>query len=322
MFFVLSGFWITRMWRRKYSRLNWPIPSFYASRWWRLLPLYLTVNLMSVMLIGYGYKIGNAVDSWMWWVTQPLIAGSTQFARLLPPAWSLDVEMQFYLIAPLLIVLISSISRRGAAWMFATSLVWAVVRFSFGATLEEPRLDLYLWIFVVGCCAEAFELRPSAKMQWLSTGLFIISLAVLISLSGTRELVWRRGDGDDGMLPRPVHLAFFVITVLVGMPMALGTVYRRSSSWDRWLGDLSYPVYMFHWIPREWYYSQVNWSHPWWWNGLLLLTNFSASIVGAILLLQLVDRPAQRLRERWTEGMAPEPAGASVLASGGSANQA
>ncbi|MCY2974585.1 MAG: hypothetical protein NTW52_07945 [Planctomycetota bacterium] len=36
-----------------------------------------------------------------------MIAGSTQFGRLLPPYWSLDVEMLFYLIAPFLVMLTS-----------------------------------------------------------------------------------------------------------------------------------------------------------------------------------------------------------------------
>jgi len=89
----------------------------------------------------------------------------------------------------------------------------------------------------------------------------------------------------------------FLLAALVvvhhSFPLRLGTVYRTSGSWDRWLGDLSYPLYLFHWIPREWYYSNLDWSKPAWQNGILLLVNFGMAALGAVALLHLVDRPVQ-----------------------------
>src|SRR5690349_23197478 len=46
LFFVLSGYWISRMWESKYARGRWPYATFIASRFVRLLPTFLLMNGM------------------------------------------------------------------------------------------------------------------------------------------------------------------------------------------------------------------------------------------------------------------------------------
>ena len=36
VFFILSGFWICRMWRQRYAETQSPYLTFLVSRWWRL----------------------------------------------------------------------------------------------------------------------------------------------------------------------------------------------------------------------------------------------------------------------------------------------
>lgn len=302
MFFVLSGFWISRMWRLKYSRARAPIRSFYISRWWRLMPVFLSVQLIAVGINLSGFRIGNpnAIESLGWWITQPLIACSTWYDRLLPPAWSLDVEMQFYLIVPILLGAFAFCGRTTLISALAVIFSWSMIRLIRGASFEESSLDLYLWIFLVGCLAEKYELCPSVRVQRICLSLLLVVLIAVFSSVTTRELIWRRGDGGgESRLSMSAHVGWFVITIFLGMPLALSTVYRSSGRWDRWFGDLSYPLYMFHWIPRDWYYWQVDWARPVIWNLELLAINLIISIAGAVVLLQLIDRPAQRWRENW-----------------------
>ncbi|WP_145088782.1 acyltransferase family protein [Rosistilla carotiformis] len=106
MFFVLSGCWISRLWRLSYSRKPSPYRTFLINRWWRIAPLFVTVQVIAVCLAWAGFWVTKttAISDWRWWVTQPTVIGSTQFGRLLPPSWSLDVEMQFYLVAPIILM--------------------------------------------------------------------------------------------------------------------------------------------------------------------------------------------------------------------------
>ncbi|EMI15572.1 acyltransferase family protein [Rhodopirellula maiorica SM1] len=128
-------------------------------------------------------------------------------------------------------------------------------------------------------------------------------LTIVISAAAfpeTRGLVWLAGSDPAGETLQHTSL-FFVLTTLIALPFAIRTVHQPSPKWDRWLGDLSYPLYLFHWIPRDWYYASVDWSLGALRNGGLLLANFAMAFAGAVLLLQLVDRPIQKLRQGWVK---------------------
>ena len=297
MFFVLSGYWIARMWQAKYSQKPSPYRTFVISRWWRLAPLFITVQLLSVLLGWFGLPLvgQEATRSLGWWLTQPLVLGSTQFARLLPPCWSLDVEMQFYLLAPLLIVGCGQWSAKDARLLLMLLVAWGGILFWSGVDLEAPRFDLYAWLFLAGVLVHRFDWRPSINAQWASAVGIVATVALLMAVPATRELVWHPGSAES-QLPPIYGQLLFILMAITGIPLAAGTVFRRSSARDRWLGDLSYPLYLFHWIPRDWYYSQVDWSQPRSHNLMLLIANFAIAIVGAVVLLQVVDRPVRKWR--------------------------
>ncbi len=316
------------MWNEKYALLENSYKTFVVSRWWRLAPLFIAVQAVAVAysLAGLPGASDKQDLSIGWWVTQPFIAGSTQFGRLLPPSWSLDVEMQFYVIAPILVsglaVLVDWSQcdpsarvrspdskdnigetnlgyKRSQTYLFLLFLLaWSVGLFASGVDAETPRCDLYCWLFVTGAVAYFNAWAPARGWQWASLIGMVVLTALVISLPSVRDLVWRAGSSPVANSPGVVNL-FFVILAIVGVPLAISTVHRDSPGWDRWFGDLSYPLYLFHWLPRQWYYSQVDWSASAWWNGLLLIVNFSAALIGSIMLLHVVDRPSQRLRGRW-----------------------
>src|ERR1700736_4048071 len=48
VFFILSGFWISRMWRQRYAQTHHPLLTFMISRWWRLAPVFLICTALSV----------------------------------------------------------------------------------------------------------------------------------------------------------------------------------------------------------------------------------------------------------------------------------
>lgn len=335
------------MWRLKYSSLDSPYIAFVVSRWWRIAPLFVFVQLMAVTLVFTHWMSGDAAYDWRWWVTQPLVISSTWFGKILPPSWSLDVEMQFYLVAPIVIAAMawgrgerreaggkkqenaSSINRteppalsagdsqrsvthsRGALeandyglqtlgfYAIVVGLIgWCWWRLGNGASLETPSLDLFAWLFLIGITCEQTFWRPSRWLSIVSAFGLILMVIGAAAFPATRRLVWIVGSdkATDSVWGASI---FFIATTLVALPFAISTVHQRSSEWDRWIGDLSYPLYLFHWFSRDWYYANVDWSRGPWWNGLLLIVNFLMAFVGAVLLLHFVDRPAQQWRSNW-----------------------
>ena len=80
----------------------------------------------------------------------------------------------------------------------------------------------------------------------------------------------------------------------------------RKSGWDRWVGELSYPIYLLH-VPMKWVLlaargvdakdtAQV--------SGMVLLV---ATLAGAAVMVAVVDRPLERFRRQRFERKAAIP---------------
>lgn len=134
--------------------------------------------------------------------------------------WSICAEEQFYLASPLLLILGGTIGR-----------------------------SIWLWVpIAVGLLASRYSLYFGA-----------ISLGVLCAMS---RLTW--GDWQSGRVARAIVLvlavATFALTVSAWLPYdvvapfaAIFIVlacaqYGASTAFGRWVGGISYPLYLNHWI--------------------------------------------------------------------------
>ncbi|HEY5741813.1 MAG TPA: acyltransferase [Terrimicrobiaceae bacterium] len=300
VFFILSGYWIARMWRGKYLKTRQPYLTYVASRWMRLAPVFMICITLQVLT-----KISlNDVNNpyWLnfgWWIRQFLIVGSTAAGGILPPSWSLDVEMQFYLVAPLLILL-GNRAPIVATLGGIVSLGYFTAHLLAGGAFDEANLLFYLIYFIAGILIARADWRPSGKLALASLLASGIVVVVLLVLPQTRGAVLARGAGPP---PQAGILVGVVLatTALLIVPFVAWNVRQISDSFDRWLGNLAYPIYLFHWIPREFYYALVDWSRPAWINASLLLANGLVAILGGIIIL-FIDTPLDGLRGRWVKG--------------------
>ena len=297
-FFMLSGFWVHRVWTDRYSHTRQPWLTFIVSRWWRIAPLLILATPLAVGMQWLTHDHDFALVATTPWLQALLPATVLGYAQLptrpVGPAWSLDIEMQFYLVAPLLMPLVRRL--RPAALLTLGFLVfeWALMAHH-GVVLTS-----FVPWFLLGMVAAQQRWVPSETMARGSMALTLGLVAAVAAVPSLRAAY---------LAPHaPEYATFNLLLGALILPFALATVTQRQRSdrTDSCLADQSYLVYMLHW-PAITLYRHIDWPTP------------AAAFAGAVALLALVasasmltwrwfDRPLDRLRKRWVESRLLAPA--------------
>lgn len=243
LFFILSGYWIARMWAEKYSKGHNPYTTFIASRLMRLLPAFWLINLITLVVLWLfdpsnllpldsPAAIAHALVSNVF-----LLGYESLETHPLGSAWSLDIEMQFYLAAPLVIMAVFKYPLPGLAAALALSVASHAV---FG----ESVFTSFLFFFAIGIATYRLDWRPSNRLALASAGLGIAVLLIVLATPGLRDTIL--GGTQRKPAFEYVPLVNNLLAVIL-IPATLATVYRRGAGLDAMYGDLSYIVYLLHW---------------------------------------------------------------------------
>ena len=293
-FFVVSGFVVTEANAVFYAGRPW---AFMQNRLLRLMPPYLAALALSVAVHAALQANGRLV---LW--DYPGAGDTMTLGRLaagvagmvpalqtmrgpdtfefIPFAWSLRAEMAFYLAALVSLLVVSRVppglrSRLMGAFLLAGLgvSVWFLRR-------QVPGLLSCAPMFLAGVAA-CLALRQGGIARWL----FLAALMPAVCLGFTS---W----GQHGHPVLAVQLV--LVALLFGGFMLLAD--RRARPWqrvDRRLGDLSYPLYLNHYVVG----IAVTDLSPWR-NMAVYLAAIAVSIALAAVMGALVDRPLVALRNR------------------------
>ena len=254
-FFVLSGFLVIGSWtalRQRHGR-SWPAAREYAvRRAARVLPAYwvsliVLVPLVAPHLLGSPGKLGLLAT-----VQQYLLPGLPSEVNVV--YWSLTTEVHFYVVAPLLALLLA----RFAGWKVVAAFVAVTVawRFWLPGGLPPSLVVGRLEQFAVGGAAanlvRAHERgEASALVAWLGRRGVGVVIAVTLVLLGVFQ-----GVVLDGLAhPLASHLLHPVVGIVMAAAFVRILTAARTSFLEhpalRLAGIVSYGVYLYHWPVLE-----------------------------------------------------------------------
>ncbi|QKD05208.1 acyltransferase family protein [Mesorhizobium loti] len=269
VFFLISGFLITRIVATDIEAGRFSLAQFYSRRARRLLPAFFTTLSLSCVaafllftpqhLETFGKSLTAAVlgvSNIFFWRDSGYFDLAARMKPLLH-TWSLSVEWQFYLVWPLLLSVLLALFPRRMVWP-----IMAIAIFSFCLIFEFQDGSVWLlsrtraadWIadgratVFYNTPFRAFEFACGAALVWLPRprsaivheflallGLTLISSAIFILDSRSGTPAWN-------VLPPAVGAA---MVLHADRSRWAGLVLRNRPA--VYLGRISYPLYLVHW---------------------------------------------------------------------------
>jgi peptidoglycan/LPS O-acetylase OafA/YrhL len=280
--FRFARFWVRRI-RRLFPALVVTLAATAVAGWFLLIPTHLEET--GAALVAQPLLIAN----FLFWSQSGYFETASEYQPLLH-TWSLAVEEQFYLFLPLLLVPLLKRGRRPAViatWLFiAGSFAWslyATVRFPSAAFFLLPSR---IWELDLGL---ALALLPRAGFR--SAGQNEIA-----SLAGLTAIIAPAFLYDAGTpFPGVAALAPCLGTALLifansGILTTSGRIL--ASPLPRWIGNISYPLYLWHW--------PVLVFARYWWIGSppvpLALASLAISFFLAWATWRWIERPVRERR--------------------------
>ncbi|HLP30290.1 MAG TPA: acyltransferase [Geothrix sp.] len=278
-FFIISGFYITLILNEKYTGPG-STRLFLSQRFLRLLPVYWAVLLLTLAASGLAWGWwGHALPPLQTWLdhhpsmhggakaflasanvllfgqAEALFLGldpaagtlywTTDFSvsepmvwhfLAVPQAWSIELELLFYALAPWIVRRPLPVVLGVLGASFAARLACYTV---FGLRTDPWTYRFFpneLGMFLLGAVAYALYRSPwrarAAEGLWI-WGLFACFFAFTLAFP---------------FIPLRGQLKAWPYFALATLTIPFLFAETRNLRWDRWIGELSYPVYLIHFL--------------------------------------------------------------------------
>lgn len=264
LFFVLSGFLLFLPYARwLFDRAGRPSAiKFYKRRVLRVVPAYLVC--LTLLTLAGPHTLATAED-WLLHTTFFFTIRPQSVFAINGVFWTMAVEVQFYLLLPVLAWAAYLLSRRMGPLKAAVALVAGLMAISFGSSLAgkllDPGGDRLIWNGVIGprsvtyflsvfgagiACSVAYTYlcqiltpKPPWLLTWAACGVFLagIALGTALVLSSAIAISFGR------------NALFGLVYAAVLFGVLLGAKWLR---WPfelrpiRFVGLISYSLYLWH----------------------------------------------------------------------------
>lgn len=317
LFFALSGFLLYRPFviARSTSTASTSSWRYYRRRAIRVFPAY-WVALAAIALIPGIIEQNDALaplDSGQVWryalLTSVYTANTAPLG--LSQAWTLCVELTFYLLLPLWALVAARAPR--IAWELGGLLLLAcasigvrILTYSAGdAYISLTIAGTFAW-FAVGMALARVSVAVEQKPAWIPRVEVWWSLAAGVYAVGVWGGLPRLADGQPSTGQwLAEYLLNMLITFLILAPICLGRPLGSIDGWLAWrplryLGRVSYGIYLWHLVVLAYIHAH-RFDSPWFNGpfGLSVALTFLGAVVFATASWYLVERPSVRLERCW-----------------------
>lgn len=296
LFFIISGYYMAMVLNTKYQNHTM---RFYGNRFLRLWPTYIVVFILACLFTNVGSDIlttvkncGIGVKSFIW-LSNTFILGTDSFwlmsldncnlhysiasaatsngYRLLinPPAFSISMEMVFYLMAPFIL---KSLKR---VWVyFGIGILYYfyfIVAGRFNIFYQYHLLPSSFIYFALGALAWHYSKNNSYELT--DKKMYFVFLACIIL-----------------MFTYPLFSMIIILPFTFVVPKLFELT--KHSKADRLIGELSYPLYIVHYPVLTFLWGK---ALP---QNQLGLTCFLITLVISVIIHFVIEKPIDRFRQK------------------------
>ena len=318
VFFVISGYVITTLlWRQPPHQLWRNLTAFYARRVRRIVPAATLVLTLTVVVayLSLGSRFSPELLGDVRWASlfganfRLIATGSNYFIPGVAPSlvthfWSLGVEEQFYLVYPLVVLVtlraISPRQRRATLFVVVAVGVVASAIWSFHVTPVNAVVAYYspltrFWELGLG------GLVALVPPDWARRTPRTNAILAVLALLGLGYAVTSLNDTSQypGVLAWGPCAASAVL-------LWTGTAQSRGgpATWLAWrpcryVGDISYSLYLYHYA---WLMIPLMWAtppHVWWARAAEVAGAFLCAVASYHVLENPLRRSAALSRDHW-----------------------
>jgi peptidoglycan/LPS O-acetylase OafA/YrhL len=296
VFFVISGFLITRLIRDEFEAGSFSFAGFYTRRARRLFPAFIFTVAASfiagslifdrVYLQHFAGEVVYALvaaSNFFYWLDGGYFGVAEQYKPLLH-TWSLGVEEQFYLLWPLSMVLILRHARRYVLPLLVFAALASLFIAQYTFDLGKERAAFFL------LPGRIFEFAIGAMLVWLIGGRRLNGRVLVAALLAGLALI------GFSVFRFTINTPFPTVYALVPCVGSALTIYGGTGRSLRWLlgnplmvgiGKISYSLYLVHW-PLIVFYSYHRLAPL---NLLEQVLICVGSIAAAALMYSFIEQP-------------------------------
>ena len=328
-FFTISGFYMQLLMTEKYK---WQNPSefykgFYISRVLRIFPVYLIILFISFIFLNKGnlYVINSSgnigelftyissnllidfslAEFFYYGITDPSDINHATNYNILVQAWSLDLEILFYILTPFILTI------KNTKIIFAMILSSILLRFilafnGYNYTLNHFWTHSFfpteLSTFLLGSLAYRFYYKYKKNIFDMNSNLkkiivfFVLFASVYLFYKNfgnplnTNEFKYLGGNWDQGIFGVPNTYWLIILTNALIIPFLFDL--SKKSNLDTFIGHLSYPLYICHFSVLL-FVQKLNVDE-------YMISSYTLffTVILSIILVIFVEKPINKYRHR------------------------